>query len=466
MAEKILIVDDEIDMLELLKRIIEDNTNYQVMITPDPLEVPQIMGKNAFDLVITDLRMPHLDGLELLEIIRKKNSQIPIVILTGYGTIESAVEAMQKGAFSFITKPFKNKEILLTIEKVFNYQRLTNENINLRNELEEKLKFPFLIGSSPLMEKVYERIMQVARSSATILITGESGTGKELAAKSIHFHSQRKDRNIVAVNCSAIPESLIESELFGHLRGSFTGAIRDKKGLVEEADGGTLFLDEIGDLNLVMQTKLLRLLQEGEYKPVGSSKTSIADIRFIAATNQDLMEKVLKKEFREDLFYRINVIQVVMPPLRDRKDDIPLLAQYFLEKYRKLNQKQIKGFSPEALEVLKTRNWPGNIRELENVVERGIILSRTEVLQIYDLFPEDHPHSFPFRIQENILMSSFKEAKEQIINNFHGEYIRRVLAKHGGNVSLAAKECGLKRPYLHRLMRENDIKSKNYRQFN
>ncbi len=466
MAEKILIVDDEVDMLELLKRIIEDKTNYQVVITPDPLEVPRILEENAFDLVITDLRMPGQSGLELLEIVRKKNDQIPFIILTAYGTIESAVEAMQKGAFSYITKPFKKEEILLAIDKAFNYQRLKNENQYLRKELEGQLKFPFLIGSSPLMEKVYQRIMQVAGTSATILITGESGTGKELAAKTIHFHSQRKDRNIVAVNCSAIPETLIESELFGHLKGSFTGAIRDKKGLVEEADGGTLFLDEIGDLNLVMQTKLLRLLQEGEYKPVGSSKTSIADIRFIAATNQDLMEKVRKKEFREDLFYRLNVIQIIMPPLRDRKDDIPLLAQYFLEKYSKLNQKLISGISPEALEVLKTRDWPGNIRELENVIERGIILGRTEVLQIADLFPEDHPASFPFRIQEDVFLSPFKEAKEHIINNFHSEYIRRVLAKNGGNVSLAAKECGLKRPYLHRLMRENDIKSKNYRQSN
>lgn len=463
MAERILIVDDEPDMLDLLKRIIEDKTNYQVDTTSDSLDVPHILEENAFDLVITDLRMPNLDGLELIDIIRKKDDQIPIIILTAYGTIESAVEAMQKGAFSYITKPFKKEEILLTINKAFNFQRLTKENLNLRNELEEKLKFPFLIGSSPRMEKVYQRIMQVAQTSATILITGESGTGKELAAKTIHFHSHRKNRNIVAVNCSAIPETLIESELFGHLKGSFTGAIRDKKGLVEEADGGTLFLDEIGDLNLVMQTKLLRLLQEGEYKPVGSSKTLIADIRFIAATNQDLMEKVHKKEFREDLFYRLNVIQIILPPLRDRKDDIPLLAQFFVEKYNKLNQKEIKGIAPEALEVLKTREWPGNIRELENVIERGIILSWSDILQVSDLFPEDQPSSFPFRIQENIFLSPFKEAKEHIINNFHIEYIRRVLAKYGGNVSLAAKECGLKRPYLHRLMRENDIKSKNYR---
>jgi DNA-binding NtrC family response regulator len=464
MAERILIVDDEPDMLELLKRIIEDKTAYQVVITPDPLDVPHILEENSFDLVITDLRMPGQSGLELLETVRKKDDQIPIVILTAYGTIESAVEAMQKGAFSYITKPFKKEEILLTIDKAFSFQRLTKENISLRNELEEKLKFPFLIGTSPLMEKVFQRIMQVARTSATILITGDSGTGKELAAKTIHFHSQRKDRNFVAVNCSAIPETLIESELFGHLKGSFTGAIRDKKGLVEEADRGTLFLDEIGDLNLVMQTKLLRLLQEGEYKPVGSSKTLTSDSRFIAATNQDLMEKVHRKEFREDLFYRLNVIQIIMPPLRDRKDDIPILSQHFLGKYARLNEKEIAGIAPEALEVLMTRNWPGNIRELENVIERGVIFCKAGILQVSDLFPDDQPTSFPFRIQANIFSSPFKEAKEQILNNFHIEYIRRVLAKHGGNVSLAAKECGLKRPYLHRLMRDNDIKSKNYRQ--
>lgn len=463
MAERILIIDDETDMLELLKRIIEDKTEYQVVVTPDPLAVPQILEENPFDLVITDLNMPGQNGIELLETIRAKDDQIPIVILTAYGTIESAVEAMQKGAFNYITKPFKKEEILLTIEKAFHFQRLTRENLNLRSELEEKLKFPFLIGKSRIMEKVYQRIMQVAKTSATILITGESGTGKELAAKTLHFHSQRKDKNFIAVNCSAIPETLIESELFGHLKGAFTGAIRDKRGLVEEADRGTLFLDEIGDLNLIMQTKLLRLLQEGEFKPVGSSKTLTADIRFIAATNQDLMEKVRKKEFREDLYYRLNVIQIVLPPLRDRKEDIPILAHHFLEKYARLNHKEIKGFSSEALELLTQRDWPGNIRELENVIERGVILTAGEVLQISDLFPEDQPVPPVFKIQEDIFQYPFKEAKENILNCFHGEYLRRVLAKHGGNVSLAAKECGLKRPYLHRLMRENRISSKEFR---
>ena len=243
------------------------------------------------------------------------------------------------------------------------------------------------------MEKVYQRIIQVAKTSATILITGESGTGKELAAKTLHYHSKRKDKNFVAVNCSAIPETLIESELFGHLKGSFTGAIRDKKGLVEEADRGTFFLDEIGDLNLIMQTKLLRLLQEGEYKPVGSAKTFTADIRFIAATNQDLIEKVRKKEFREDLYYRLNVIQIIMPPLRDRKEDIPLLVQHFLEKFSRQNQKEIKGIAPEAMEALHSRDWPGNIRELENVIERGVILTSTETLQGTDFFPADQPNS-------------------------------------------------------------------------
>jgi DNA-binding NtrC family response regulator len=314
------------------------------------------------------------------------------------------------------------------------------------------------------MERVYHRILQVAKTSATILITGESGTGKELAAKTLHYHSQRKDKNFVAVNCSAIPETLIESELFGHLKGSFTGAIRDKKGLVEEADRGTLFLDEIGDLNLIMQTKLLRLLQEGEYKPVGSSKTFSADIRFLAATNQDLVDKVRKKEFREDLYYRLNVIQITMPPLRDRKEDIPLLAQHFLDKFIRQNQKEIKGISPEAMEALHSREWPGNIRELENVIERGVILSSTETLQVTDLFPADQPNTCIFDIQEDIFQAPFKEAKERLIANFHTEYIRRILAKYRGNVSVAAKECGLKRPYLHRLMKESDIKAKNYRE--
>jgi DNA-binding NtrC family response regulator len=358
MAKRILIVDDEVDMLELLKRIIEDKTPYRVVTTPDPLEVPQLLDEAPFDLMITDLRMPGQNGIELLEKVHKKYESLPVMVITAYGTIETAVEAMQKGAFSYITKPFKKEEILLGIEKALDFQRLKNENQSLRQELEEQVRYPFLIGQAPVMEKVYHRIIQVAKTSATILITGESGTGKELAAKTLHYHSKRKDKNFVAVNCSAIPETLIESELFGHLKGSFTGAIRDKKGLVEEADQGALFLDEIGDLNLIMQTKLLRLLQEGEYKPVGSAKTFTADIRFLAATNQDLVDKVRKKEFREDLYYRLNVIQVTMPPLRDRKEDIPLLAQHFLDKFSHQNQKEIKGIAPEALEALYSREWP------------------------------------------------------------------------------------------------------------
>ena len=374
MAERILIVDDEVDMLELLKRIIEDKTNYRVFTTPDPLEVPQLLDEAPFDLMITDLRMPGQNGIELLENVHTKYEHLPVIVITAYGTIETAVEAMQKGAFSYITKPFKKEEILLGVEKALDFQRLKNENQSLRQELEEQVRHPFLIGQAPVMERVYQRIIQVAKTSATILITGESGTGKELAAKTLHYHSKRKDKNFVAVNCSAIPETLIESELFGHLKGSFTGAIRDKKGLVEEADRGTFFLDEIGDLNLIMQTKLLRLLQEGEYKPVGSAKTFTADIRFLAATNQDLVDKVRKKEFREDLYYRLNVIQITMPPLRDRKEDIPLLVQHFLDKFSRQNQKEIKGIAPEAMEALHSREWPGNIRELENVIERGVIL--------------------------------------------------------------------------------------------
>jgi DNA-binding NtrC family response regulator len=464
MAERILIVDDEVDMLELLKRIIEDKTPYRVLTTPDPLEVPQLLDEAPFDLMITDLRMPGQNGIELLEKVHKKYERLPIMVITAYGTIETAVEAMQKGAFSYITKPFKKEEILLGIEKALDFQRLKNENQSLRQELEEQVRYPFLIGQAPVMEKVYHRIKQVARTSATIFITGESGTGKELAAKTIHYHSQRKDKNFVAVNCSALPETLIESELFGHLKGSFTGAVRDKKGLVEEADGGTLFLDEIGDLNLIMQTKLLRLLQEGEYKPVGSSKTFTADVRFITATNQDLIEKVRKKEFREDLYYRLNVIQIVMPPLRDRKEDIPLLAHHFVEKISRINQKAIKGIAPEAMEELISRDWPGNIRELENVIERGVILTFSEILEVPDLFPADQPTPLLFELQEDIYQAPFKDAKDRVIANFHTEYIRRVLARFGGNVSLAAKECGLKRPYLHRLMKESDIKAKAYRQ--
>ncbi|MCK5723910.1 MAG: sigma-54-dependent Fis family transcriptional regulator, partial [Gammaproteobacteria bacterium] len=304
MAGKILIVDDEKDMLALLQRIISEETDHELVTTTNPLKATELLKNRSFDLVITDLKMPKMDGIRLLEEVKKSRPKTSVVILTAYATIETAVEAIQKGAYDYITKPFRRERILLTIDKVMKWQEMVRENLALRQALAEKSGFSPLIGSTPVMKQMFERIKQVAPTMATVLITGASGTGKELVARAIHQNSLRSSKKIITVNCTAIPEQVIESELFGHLKGAFTGAWRDKKGLVEEAHEGTFFLDEIGDLSPHMQTKLLRLLQEGEYKPVGGVVTKNADLRFIAATNHNLKQDIQEKRFREDLYYR------------------------------------------------------------------------------------------------------------------------------------------------------------------
>ncbi len=304
--------------------------------------------------------------------------------MTGYGTIESALDATRKGAFDYITKPFRKERILHVIEQALNWQRLQNENIYLRQKLEEKSSSPSLVGSTSAMRSLHDEIRKVAKTSATVLITGDSGTGKELVARALHSQSLRSGQQFIPIDCSTIPESIIESELFGHVKGSFTGAIRNKKGMVEEANHGTLFLDEIADLSPTMQVKLLRLLQEGEYKVVGSNAIRKVDIRFIAATNQNLSEKIRKGEFREDLYYRLNVINIQLPALSERRDDIPLLANHFLEKYNSLHGKNVKRISDELMRYLLGRDWPGNVRELEHVIERGVIMAAGDTLEIAD----------------------------------------------------------------------------------
>ncbi|HBZ56555.1 MAG TPA: sigma-54-dependent Fis family transcriptional regulator, partial [Syntrophobacteraceae bacterium] len=385
MATQILVVDDEQDMLALLKRIITEKTPFDVTVASDPSKVGELLSQNSFAVVITDLKMPRLDGIQVLELVKQHNNGIAVIIMTAYGTIESAIEATRKGAFDYITKPFRKERVLHVLEQALKWRSLQQENTFLRQKLQDKSAFSSLIGNSPAMQRLHGQIDQVARATATILITGESGTGKELVARAIHHHSHRKDKLFTPIDCSTIPESLMESELFGHLRGSFTGALKDKRGLVEETNHGTLFLDEIGDLNPAMQVKLLRLLQEGEYKVVGDTRIRKVDIRFLAATHQNLADKIRKGEFREDLFYRLNVINIHLPPLRERHDDIPLLAHHFLNKYAVLNGKQFQGFTRDAMNFLIQQEWPGNIRELENVVERGVILARGHTITDNDL---------------------------------------------------------------------------------
>jgi DNA-binding NtrC family response regulator len=468
MSGKILVVDDEKDMLVLIKRILAGKTPHEVEVTDDPMLVKGLLQKNNYDIVMTDLKMPQCDGIHVLEMVKERNRDTAVIIMTAYGTIESAIEATRKGAFDYITKPFRKERILHIVEQAMKWQSLQRENTILRERLECRSPFPALIGNSSAMQSLHSQIDRVAKTSATVLITGESGTGKELVARAIHTHSLRKDKPFIPISCSTIPESIIESELFGHLRGSFTGALKDKKGLVEEANSGTLFLDEIGDLSPVMQVKLLRLIQEGEYKSIGSNTIRKVDIRLITATHQDLPERIKSGEFREDLYYRINVINIHLPPLRERVEDIPILAHSFLQKYNLLHNKKIETLSREVTDYLMRRNWPGNVRELENVIERGVIMSPGNVLQVADIappVPASRPSSAAPSVapSEEIFSLPFKEAKDKLIDDFQTRYISKVLARHSGNVSQAAKESGLKRQYLHRLMRDTNVDAKTYK---
>jgi DNA-binding NtrC family response regulator len=464
MAGRILIIDDEKDMLVLLKRIITEETDHEAVTESDPQRALELFRESPFNLVITDLKMPKVDGMQVLEKVREMDPKVTVVILTAFATIENAVEAIQKGAYDYITKPFRRERILLTIEKVMEWQEMLQENLSLRQALAQKESGPALIGSTPVMKELFERIKQVAPTTATVLLTGASGTGKELVARAIHQHSLRASKKFITVNCTAIPEQVLESELFGHVKGAFTGAWKDKRGLVEEAHEGILFLDEIGDLNPNMQTKLLRLLQEGEYKPVGSLITKKADIRFVAATNHNLKTDINEKRFREDLYYRLNVVHIDLPALKERRQDIPILAYHFLKKYAHVNGKSIHEISPEAMHALMGREYPGNVRELENIIERGVIFCTSDTLKVKELHLDTEGTSFFPELTQEVARLSFKEAKDKMIDLFHNQYIVALLRESGGNISRAAEIAGIQRQYLHRLMKEAGIEAEQFKQ--
>jgi DNA-binding NtrC family response regulator len=461
MGGRILVIDDEADMLRLMQRIIGEDTRHEAVCTADPRDGLDRLRNREFDLVITDLRMPHLDGIQVLEAAQRIRPGVPVIILTAYATIETAVEAVRKGAYDYLTKPFRRERLLLTLEKVLAWRKMLRENAELRRALSGQAE-EAIVGATPVMQAILDQARQVGSTMATVLITGPSGSGKELLARSVHRHSQRGDHKLVTINCAAMPEQVLESELFGHVKGAFTGAWKDKRGLVEEAEGGTLFLDEIGDLSPLLQTKLLRLLQEGEYRPIGSVVTRRADLRFIAATHHDLKADIRAQTFREDLYYRLRVVHLELPPLRDRREDIPLLAQHFLRKHARRHGKPVTRISPAAVQTLLQHDYPGNVRELENAIERAVVFCGGDTLGLNDLgLEEDRPYlDLPL---EDAADLGFREARERALRLFHRQYIATLLRETAGNVSRAAERAGIQRQYLHRLMKEAEIDAADFK---
>ena len=382
--DKILVADDEQSMREFLDIMLKKE-GYKVSLASNGEEVAKLVDNDLFDLVLLDIRMPKLDGISALKKIKSNAPETIVIMITAYASADTAIKAMKEGAYDYITKPFKVEEIKLIIKNALEKKNLQKENILLKQVVRDRFHFGNIIGQSPKMVALYDLLEKVSPTKTNILITGESGTGKELVAKAIHYNSPRKEKPFVTLNCGAIPESLIESELFGHMKGAFTDAIATKKGLFEVADEGTIFLDEISELPLLMQVKLLRVLQDKEFKRVGGTEDIRVDVRIIAATNKDLEEAVKEKRFREDLFYRLNVIQIKLPPLRDRKEDIQTLANHFLKKYSQELSKAISKISPEALQILLNYEYPGNVRELQNIIERAVALEGSQELTPHNL---------------------------------------------------------------------------------
>jgi two-component system, NtrC family, response regulator AtoC len=456
LAKRVLVVDDEESFRHMLSVILKKE-GYDVEAASNGEEALQRIALNPFDQVLCDIRMPRMDGLDFLKEVQKRGEDLCVIMMSAYGTVDTAIEAMKLGAYDYVSKPFKPDEIILTLKKAEERERLRKENERLRSEVQKEFSFDNIVSKNEKMQKIFDLIRKVAQYKSTILIMGESGTGKELIARALHYHSDRSGKAFVPINCGAIPENLLESELFGHTKGAFTDAIRTKKGLFEEADAGTLFLDEVGELPAPLQVKLLRVLQDGEIRRVGESKPLMVDVRIIAATIKDLSKEVGEGKFREDLFYRLNVLPVHVPPLRERREDIPLLVNHFIRKYNQALNKRVEGIDPKALDLLIDYRWNGNVRELENSIERAIVLADGNRLECGDLPSEiENYQAKPSAAALSEEEYSIKKASKALETNL----IAKALKKTKGNHTHAARILEISHRALLYKIREYGIQEK------
>ena len=460
---KVLVVDDKENMLKLFAKILAEG--YELTTAGDGARAMSLVATEAFDVVVTDIRMPGASGFEVLKAVKARQPSTEVVMMTGYGTVSDAVQAMKLGAYDYLEKPFDPDAAALVVHRAAERKRLKDEAASLRRELEGTYSFHNLIGKSPRMLEAYRLLEQAAGLDITVLLGGETGTGKELAARAVHYHSARKQRRFVAVNCGALPPDLVESELFGHARGAFTGAAGAKAGLFEEAQGGTIFLDEVGELPLPAQVKLNRALQEREIRRVGDNSPVAIDVRVIAATHRDLKAEVATGRFREDLYYRLNVFPIRLPALRERAEDVPLLAAHFLEKYAQAFRRAVSELEPDALRVLTSHGWPGNVRELENAMERAVAVAKGKAVTAGDL-PTELAAAPPARAPTPDALPSLplRDVVDQARDRVTRDYLLALMRELKGNVTRASARAGMERESLHRLLKKHGIRSDDYRE--
>jgi DNA-binding NtrC family response regulator len=456
----ILIIDDEPAVCAGCRLVLSDQ-GHAVDAVHDGRSGLEALQRNRYELVLLDMKLPDTDGLQVLEAIHRDAPRVSVVVMTGSSSVPDAVKAMKLGAFDYLSKPFSDEELVLTVEKAVKTRRLAEENLALRRQLYAKFDFSNIVGEDPRMLRIFEEIRRAAPTETIILLEGESGTGKELFAKAIHAHSHRADKQFVVADCSTFAPSLLESELFGHLKGAFTGATHDKPGIFEAANGGTLFLDEVANLTLDVQGKLLRVMETREFRPVGASLTRRTDIRIIAATNQDLKSLAEEGKFRDDLFYRLSVLPIYIPPLRERREDIPKLAYHFLRIYCREMGRRIQGFSDEALEALINHDWPGNVRQLKNVVERLVIMADEAVLDYHHLADNLHGSRGAASSRVPGSLKELRALKKRIIEEHYERmekaFLLKALSTAGGNISTAAKAVGMQRPNFSTMLKRHGI---------